>query len=265
MLLQARRYWVSIPLSFFAFMLVEIDRSYKLKYVEVVRIEEQINQSICQLLIKIIRRLRCDQCAPYQYGFSSEGCKPCDCDGSGSKGFQCDQYGQCPCNDNVEGRRCDRCKENKYDRHQGCLDCPDCYDLVQDAANDHRKKLHDLNQILQEIASKPTVIDDIEFESKLKTVQEKIDILTEDAKSGAGGGDRTLKERIHDLHDRLESVRKILDNLDQLQGTAALEIENATHNVTLAESTIVDARKALSVRSQEMLSSCSVFTCPCLL
>lgn len=191
--------------------------------------------------------MRCDQCAAYQYGFSSEGCKPCDCDASGSKGFQCDQYGQCPCNDNVEGRRCDRCKENKYDRHQGCVPCDDCYNLVQDAANDHRKKLADLNHILREIASKPTVIDDIEFESKLKTVQEKIDILTEDAKSGAGGGDRTLKEKIQDLYERLENVRKLLDSSDQLTVTAGVEIEKATENVTSVETTIVDARKALSV------------------
>lgn len=196
--------------------------------------------------------LRCDQCAPYQYGFSIEGCKPCDCDASGSKGFQCDQYGQCPCNDNVEGRRCDRCKENKYDRHQGCLDCPDCYNLVQDAANDHRQKLRELNAVLQEIASKPTVIDDGEFESKLKSVQEKIDILAEDAKSGAGGGDRTLVERINDLRDRLEKVKKLLDDSEQVQLTVSNEIQKANTNVTVADTIIQDARKELSVFELEL-------------
>lgn len=127
------------------------------------------------------------------------------------------------------------------------MDCPDCYNLVQDAANDHRKKLSELNNILREIASKPTVIDDAEFESKLRAVQEKIDILTEDAKSGAGGGDRTLKERIQDLHGRLDNVRKLLDNSDQLQVLAADEISRASENVTQAEDTIGFARKALSV------------------
>ena len=84
---------------------------------------------------------------PYQYGFSTDGCKQCDCDPSGSKGLQCDMNGQCLCNDNVEGRRCDRCKENKYDRHQGCIDCPHCYNLVQDAVNEHRAKLEDLKTV----------------------------------------------------------------------------------------------------------------------
>lgn len=191
--------------------------------------------------------MRCDQCAPYQYGFSIEGCKPCDCDASGSKGFQCDQYGQCPCNDNVEGRRCDRCKENKYDRHQGCLDCPDCYNLVQDAANDHRQKLRELNVVLQEIASKPTVVDDGEFNAKLKSVQEKIDILAEDAKSGAGGGDRTVVERINDLRERLEKVKKLLDDSNEVELTVSNEIQKANTNVTLAGTVIQDARKELSV------------------
>lgn len=66
-------------------------------------------------------RLRCDHCEARKYGFSSEGCKECECDNVGSKDLQCDPSGQCPCFDNVEGRRCDRCKENKYDRHRGCL------------------------------------------------------------------------------------------------------------------------------------------------
>lgn len=200
--------------------------------------------------ISFLRRVRCDQCAPYQYGFSPEGCKPCDCDESGSKGFQCDQYGQCPCNDNVEGRRCDRCKENKYDRHQGCLDCPDCYNLVQDAANEHRRKLNGLTEILQAIASNPTVIDDIEFESKLKSVQEKIDILAEDAKSGAGGGDRTLVERINDLHERLNNVRNLLLETDKLGQSTSHEIDAAGEYVATAEQTIQDARAELTVSAK---------------
>lgn len=199
------------------------------------------------MILLFVFRLHCDECAPYHYGFSSDGCKPCDCDDSGSKGFQCDQNGQCPCNDNVEGRQCNRCKENKYDRHQGCLNCPECYDLVQDAANDHRKKLSELNHVLREIASKPTVIDDIEFESKLRTVQEKIDILNEDAKSGVGSGDKTIKERIVDLYDRLDHVRKLLDNADELQGTAGYEIDKANDNYTVYEHTIIQARRTFGV------------------
>lgn len=188
---------------------------------------------------------KCDKCAVTHYGFSLEGCNSCDCDPSGSKGSQCDQYGQCPCNDNVEGRRCDRCKENKYDRHQGCLDCPACYNLVQEAANEHRQKLANLNKILQDIQSKPIVIDDNEFVSKLRAVQDKIDILVEDAKSGSGGGDKTLNEMLQDLEKRLETVEDLLNKADQSQKTMDLKIGKGTSNATIANTQIKEARKEL--------------------
>uniref|UniRef100_A0A182X6E3 LANB2 n=1 Tax=Anopheles quadriannulatus TaxID=34691 RepID=A0A182X6E3_ANOQN len=188
---------------------------------------------------------KCDKCAPAYYGFSEDGCHACDCDPSGSKGSQCNQYGQCPCNDNVEGRRCDRCKENKYDRHQGCLDCPACYNLVQDAANDHRAKLAELNQILQDIQSKPIVIDDSEFAGKLHAVQEKIDILVEDAKSGSGGGEKTLNEILRELEARLQEVQKLLDNADQSQEVTNHKISKGGYNATLANGKIQDARRQL--------------------
>lgn len=120
---------------------------------------------------------------------------------------------------------------------------------MQDAADEHRAKLADLNKILQEIASKPTVIDDDEFEYKLKTVQEKINILTEDAKSGAGGGDRTLLERLNDLHSRLESIQDLLTNSSVLQDNTAREIDGASRNVSLAEETISEARRELAVNN----------------
>ena len=50
---------------------------------------------------------RCDMCLPLHYGFSSDGCKPCDCDQSGSTDMRCDLInGQCPCRNNIMGRKC---------------------------------------------------------------------------------------------------------------------------------------------------------------
>lgn len=195
--------------------------------------------------------LRCDQCATYQYGFSAEGCKPCDCDESGSKGFQCDEYGQCPCNDNVEGRQCNRCKENKYDRHQGCIDCPPCYDLVQDATNAHRSKLANLSQTLDDIAKTP-VTNDEEFESKLRTVQEKLNILLDDAKAGAGGGDRTLVERLQDLRDRLDKVQEQLDAADKLHADSESSVKKSNETVTEAKKFIEDAQNEITAAFQRL-------------
>lgn len=112
----------------------------------------------------------CDQCLPLHYGFSTEGCKHCDCDRIGSTGPQCDERGQCPCKPNVEGRRCERCRENKHDKQAGCVDCPICYNLIQDAVNEHRIKVSELQNILDEIERNPQVVEDAGFNLKLTQV-----------------------------------------------------------------------------------------------
>lgn len=90
------------------------------------------------------------------------------------------------CLPNVEGRRCDRCKENKYNRQYGCIDCPPCYNLVENAVNSHRRRLGDLEETLKKINSSPTVIKDSDFEKELKNVQDRIKTLVSLAKQGSG-------------------------------------------------------------------------------
>lgn len=130
------------------------------------------------------------------------------------------------------------------------MDCPHCYNLVQEAADEHRQKLSDIKKTLKEIQSKPTVIDDDEFEHRLKNVQETIDILTDDAKSGAGGGDRSLVERLNDLHDRLKTVGDLLDNSESVEETITNEVTQAMEHVSITEDTNVAARNELSVRTE---------------
>jgi len=86
----------------------------------------------------------------------------------------------------VEGRRCDRCKENKHNRQHGCIDCPDCYNLVQSAVDDHRLRLADLEDTLRKINNSPTVIKDSDFEKELRNVQDKVKALLIIAKQGSG-------------------------------------------------------------------------------
>ena len=95
-----------------------------------------------------------------------------------------DHYWQCLTN--VEGRRCDRCKENKHNRQHGCVDCPDCYNLVQSAVNDHRQRLAELEDTLYKINSSPTVIKNSDFEKELKNVQDRVKTLLTTAKQGSG-------------------------------------------------------------------------------
>jgi laminin gamma 1 len=158
-------------------------------------------------------RLRCDHCEARKYGFSPEGCKDCDCDEIGSKDLQCDVSGQCPCLNNVEGRRCDRCKENKYDRQRGCVDCPECYNLVQEASQKHQEKLARLGDALDEIERRPTVIDDDQFPRELQKLQTNIDVFHDKVKNATG--ENSIIQHVHDIRSREKEISRTLSAIDE--------------------------------------------------
>ena len=53
-----------------------------------------------------------------------DGCSPCECNPLGSDNPFCDLYtGKCKCKPNVEGLKCDQCKNNFYNFSAGCEPC----------------------------------------------------------------------------------------------------------------------------------------------
>lgn len=101
--------------------------------------------------------------------------------------------------ENVEGRRCDQCKENKYDRQRGCVDCPACYNLVQDAVSTHRDNLKKLENVLKDINNNPTVVIDQEFETKLKEVQAQVNELEKNAIAATSGNYKIFKQLMNNI------------------------------------------------------------------
>ena len=50
--------------------------------------------------------------------FHSGSCTPCNCNVSGSLTNQCNERGECRCKDNVEGDKCDQCKNGTVNLQQ---------------------------------------------------------------------------------------------------------------------------------------------------
>ncbi|CAH2254547.1 jg25249, partial [Pararge aegeria aegeria] len=193
--------------------------------------------------------IHCDRCQQKHYGFSVEGCKDCDCDVWGSVHYQCGMDGQCTCLDNVEGRRCDRCMENKKRRTDrlGCEECPPCYSLVQDAVNQHRKELKELDDILSKISKAPTVVENADFENELQRVKAEIERLAEEAQAELGSGPGTnITNNLADLADRLADVRNMLFKIEDESYEGNESVERSKGNVSKAEDTIEAAQKEIN-------------------
>lgn len=110
------------------------------------------------------------------------------------------------CRENVEGRACDRCKENKYNRQAGCVDCPPCYNLVQDAVDLQRAKLIEMSSTLEKIKNTLTVSDDQDFEDKLAQVQERVDELWNTARKATGADEKGFLAKVNDLRERIKAL-----------------------------------------------------------
>jgi len=203
--------------------------------------------------------LRCDACEAYHYGFSTKGCKSCNCDPTGSTDLQCNPLtGNCPCRPQVEGRQCDRCMENTRSRDTGgygekiCEPCDDCYNLVQNAANQHRDNLDALDSLLQQIAENPEPLGD-DFVMQLRKLQVRVKTMVVEAKvttEDEEGG--TLKERLKALSEKLDAVLELVEKADGQLNVADRHGDEAKENVRRAEMVINQAREALKSAKNQM-------------
>jgi len=200
----------------------------------------------------------CDQLEPLHFGFSVEGGKPCDCDPSGSTSDQCDlETGQCPCRNKVEGRKCDTCMENTktrdgYEGEKICEPCDDCYNIIQDAANQHRDDLNHLEILLRQIEENPEPVGD-KFEVQLKKLQVRIQMMLDEADNDVNseeGG--TLRDRLEDLMERLDEVRGVVSKADRQLEEAQSQANHASENIQNGEQVINLARDSLKRAKNHM-------------
>ncbi|XP_058820306.1 multiple epidermal growth factor-like domains protein 8 [Topomyia yanbarensis] len=81
----------------------------------------------CDKCMNWTEGLYCERCSPGSFGnaTSEMGCQPCDCNGHGNEALGvCDsQTGECYCQDNTEGLKCEMCNRNFYGDPRGGGQC----------------------------------------------------------------------------------------------------------------------------------------------
>lgn len=107
--------------------------------------------------------------------------------------------GQCLCNENVEGRRCDRCSENRFNMRAGCAACDDCYTLIQSRKNAINATVGALGESLDEIQSNPVAVNDAAFDARVDDVRALVEELHGRAKQKLSGFSRHKSKKIEFL------------------------------------------------------------------
>ena len=64
--------------------------------------------------------------------------------------------------------------------------CPECYNLVRDGVNDHRQNLDDFLNKIENFLRNPEVVNDEEFEEKLKELEGQLNRTIDEARQASG-------------------------------------------------------------------------------
>ncbi|NXU87447.1 LAMC3 protein, partial [Xiphorhynchus elegans] len=94
---------------------------------------------------------QCDRCHHGFFGFSARGCRACNCSPLGSVTPQCHENSTCLCHPGFVGYKCDKCQANFFldPLSSYCQQCPACYGLVKDKADQLKARLQEMEEWLQ--------------------------------------------------------------------------------------------------------------------
>ncbi|KAM9217864.1 laminin subunit gamma-3 [Leptosomus discolor] len=94
---------------------------------------------------------QCDRCHHGFFGFSARGCRACNCSPLGSVTPQCHENSTCLCHPGFVGYKCDQCQANFFldPPSSRCQQCPACYGLVKDEAEQLKARLQEMEERLQ--------------------------------------------------------------------------------------------------------------------
>ena len=152
----------------------------------------------------------------------------------------------------MEGRRCDRCRENTRARpgpgQAHCQPCPVCYNLVQAEVDRHRLNLAQLDDLLQQIAENPQPVGE-DFEHHLRDLEVKIKITLDFANSLTDGADAVgpdARTNLENMITSLKRTRSLMEECEnnlmrgeELQRDASNQAKKALRTISTIKGTLV--------------------------
>ncbi|XP_026477145.1 laminin subunit gamma-1-like [Ctenocephalides felis] len=131
---------------------------------------------------------------------------------------QCDEYGRCPCHDQVEGKTCDKCIGKKLGIRKGCFDCPRCYDYVEADFTDYKQLIDQKKQDLNDISADNST--DTDFDNEFGDLKQIVDDLKQDTISSISDindKNTNLTELAASIQTQfLDSLPKYIDDLNDI-------------------------------------------------
>ena len=133
-----------------------------------------------------------------------------------------------------------------------CEPCDDCYNLVSDSVNEHRKNLEDLDKLLEQIAENPQPVGG-DFIYELRELSIKVQFTLAEAQiSSENDNGGTLRDRLEDLREKLKDVIASV-------GSSNTQIEEAKKKSYTAKEDVEDAKKVIDkARDSLKVSFCKL-------
>jgi len=135
---------------------------------------------------------------------------------------------------NIIGLKCDKCRENYHDLASGCIECDNCYQIVQLGVEHHRRELNDLLDMINKIENNPEIIKDESFAKQLLDLMSRVNDLLRQAES-AQGIESTLLSQFEVLLARVKKIKGITDGINKYLKSTRPVLDEAKGNVTIAE------------------------------
>uniref|UniRef100_A0AAY4C938 Uncharacterized protein n=1 Tax=Denticeps clupeoides TaxID=299321 RepID=A0AAY4C938_9TELE len=150
----------------------------------------------------------CGGCPDFTYGDTRSGCRPCQCDSSGTA--TCDsRTGACLCRLGVTGVRCDSCGRASCARFPQCPACPACFFTLDAQLRNYSLTLRDLTATSNLLPGGPSTPGDLgqnDVDAPFPPVRELARRL---------GGDLSALGRPSDLPAQLNELERLLEQLDR--------------------------------------------------